>query len=366
MARKSNKVFLFLITAGIGLGCGSGKDPAPAGGSGGGGSGGSDPGGPIPANGWGDGVSLMSDGKPITFYPALAGAWMGDWQGTGSYVAQVFPVVGGGYQANLLTAFDSPSDAPIAVLTGTAAGETISWSGAGWTGTTKDGHLTAQSGSESLDLEHVTRASPTLGAAPPAGAIVLFDGTNLDAWAKKNATNWLQADGPPAWKLVDGGAVEVVPGTDSLITKQTFGSYKAHVEFRTLGTPTNSGVFLQARYESNINEIYGHFDGNATAGFDNCTPAAMKLKVRASRPPLAWQTLDIDFHAPQIRRGGDQNRTGHGHRRFQRHAIYDAAPLDLPTGAAGRFGEAATGPLMLQEHGMPLQFRNIWLIEASP
>ena len=46
--------------------------------------------------------------------------------------------------------------------------------------------------------------------------------------------------------------------------------------------------------------------------------------------------------------------------------IYDNQELNPPRGAASRLGEAATGPLMLQEHGMPLQFRNIWLTETKP
>jgi hypothetical protein len=46
--------------------------------------------------------------------------------------------------------------------------------------------------------------------------------------------------------------------------------------------------------------------------------------------------------------------------------IYHEQELDPPTGAAGRLGEAPTGPLMLQEHGMPVQFRNIWVLEKLP
>jgi hypothetical protein len=311
-------------------------------------------------------VPRTSDAKPITFYPAIDNPWLGDWQGQGGYVAQVFAAEGGGYRANLLHAFDVPSDVPVAVLEGTASCGSIAFAGGGWTGVVEKGRFTGHKDAESFDLALAPPASATLGQTPPAGAVVLFDGKNLDAWAKKNATNWLMQDGPAAWKLADGDAVEVVPGADSLITKQLFGDYRLHVEFRTLGSPTNSGVLLSARYESNINETYGRFDGNATAGFDNCTPAGAKLAVRASRPPLAWQTLDVDFRAPRFDTNGAKTERARATVDFNGVRIYDQIELDLPTGAAGRLGEAPTGPVMLQEHGMELQFRNIWLVEQAP
>ena len=101
-----------------------------------------------------------------------------------------------------------------------------------------------------------TAPSPTLGAAPPPGAVVLFDGKNLDAWAKKAGKEWLKEDGPAKWKLVEGDAMEVVPSSDCIITHQKFGDCHLHLEFRTLVSPTNSGVFFQDRYEVNINESY--------------------------------------------------------------------------------------------------------------
>ena len=65
------------------------------------------------------------------------------------------------------------------------------------------------------------------------------------------------------------GALEVVPDSDCIITHQKFGDCHLHVEFRTLGEPTNSGVFLEDRYEVNINETYGKTEGTPNGGFDN-------------------------------------------------------------------------------------------------
>jgi hypothetical protein len=206
--------------------------------------------------------------------------------------------------------------------------------------------------------------SPTLGAKSPAGAVILFDGTNLNAWAKKAGKDWLKEDGPAKWKIVDGGGMEVVPGTDCIITHQKFGDCHLHLEFRTLGTPTNSGVFFQDRYELNINETYGRTDGTPNGGFDNCTDKVLP-GARASLPPLAWQTFDVDFKAPRFDASGKKTENARATVLFNGIKTYDNQELGAPHGAAGRLGEAPTGPLMLQEHGMPVQFRNIWLVEEK-
>src|SRR3954470_815113 len=207
-----------------------------------------------------------------------------------------------------------------------------------------------------------TRPSvPTLGAPPPQGAAVLFDGKNLDAWTKKAGKDWLKSDGPAQWKLVDDGAVEVVPGTDCIITKQQFGDCKLHLEFRTLGVKTNSGVYLQPRYEVNIAEQGGSPSGT----LDNCTDKSARPKVDPSRGANEWQALDIEFHAPRFDAAGNKTAPARATIALNGVTLYENQPLDPPHGAAGRLGEAPTGPLMLQEHGTPLQFRNVWLVESK-
>ena len=299
----------------------------------------------------------------VNFVPAVADPTLGDWEGSGGCVAQVLLLGGGKYQADLLAAFGTEG-APIAVLQGLSSGDTITFSGEGWSGVLKQGTFSGSKGDKSFNLRRVTRTSSTMGAPPPPGAVVLFDGSNLDAWAKKKGKDWLTEDGPARWKLVEGGAVEVVPGGDCIITHRKFGDCKVHVEFRTLGTPSNSGVFLQDRYELNINETYGRFDQSPNAGFDNCTENA-KPRLRPCRAPLKWQTFDIDFRAPRFDAESKKTANARATVLFNGVKIYDQQELDLPHGAARRLGEAPTGPLMLQEHGMPVQFRNIWLVESE-
>ncbi len=300
---------------------------------------------------------------PVVFVHATPDPLMGDWQGEGGYVAQVLPLAGGKYRACILTEFDTKNKT-VAVLEGTSSGDGVVFSGDGWGAQIKQGEFTGSKGDKNFKLKRVTRKSPTLGAAPPKGAIVLFDGRDLDAWAKKNGKSWLEEDGPAGWKLMDGGVVEVVPGSDCIITHKKFGDCKVHVEFRTLGAPSNSGVFLQDRYEANINETYARPEQSPNAGFDNCTEDA-KPAIRACRAPLEWQTFDIDFHAPKFDADGKKTASARATVLFNGVKIYDNQELNRPKGAASRLGEAAQGPLMLQEHGMPVQFRNIWLVESG-
>lgn len=201
-------------------------------------------------------------------------------------------------------------------------------------------------------------------APPPAGAVVLFDGRSLADWAKKGGKDWLREDGPASWKLVevDGRSVmEIVPGADSLISRKKFGDVKVHLEFRTLVTPTNSGIYLQSRYEVNINETYGQPDANPCGGLDNCSQ--VKPRVQAAKPKGEWQTLEIDFTAPRFDAAGKKIAKATASVVLNGVMLYERQELDLPKGAAGRLGEAATGPLLLQEHGQPVQFRNIWVLE---
>ncbi|MDO8539790.1 MAG: DUF1080 domain-containing protein [Opitutaceae bacterium] len=306
------------------------------------------------------GVATLFAAETASFVPAQPNPAIGDWQG-GGFVAQVF-TVDGRWQANLLHAFDEPDAKPIAVLNGTALADEVALSGGGWNGTIRDGRFTARQGSNPIVFRHLTRPLPTLGAKPPPGAVVLFDGRNLDAWAAKSGKDWLKEAGPAPWKIVDGAA-EIVPATESLISHRQFGDAHVHLEFRTLGAPTNSGVYLQTRYEVNINETYGRFDANPCGGLDNCSD--VKPRVRASRPPLEWQTLDIDFVAPRFDATGRKSAPARATVRLNGVTLYDRQELNPPKGAAGRLGEAPRGPLMLQEHGQPVQFRNIWVAEAK-
>jgi len=136
------------------------------------------------------------------------------------------------------------------------------------------------------------------------------------------------------------------------------------VEFRSICAPTKSAVFLETRYEVNINDSYGRLTGATSGGLDN-TSKNNSPRVRPSFPPLSWQTFDIDFTAPRFDAAGAMTAKATMTVSLNGVKLCDHQELDPPFGAASRLGEAATGPLMLQDHTTPVQFRNIWLVERS-
>ena len=299
------------------------------------------------------------------FVPASNDPLIGDWQSNaaGAPVAQLALDAHQDYQLNLLQAFDGGADTLLATLRGKPReGDSLKLRGSGWQARVEGEKLLLSRDGATHELTRVVRASPTLGAKPPAGAVVLFSGGSFAGWTKKKGKDWLSHDGPPPWTLTADGAMEVVPGSDSIITEREFGDCRLHLEFRTLGTPTNSGVYLLARYEIDINESFGRTDGNPCGSLGNCS--TVKPSLRAGRAPLEWQTLDIDFKAPRFDAAGKKIAPARATVVLNGVTLYADQELDAPKGAAGRLGEAPTGPLLLQEHGAPLQFRNIWLVPS--
>ena len=207
------------------------------------------------------------------------------------------------------------------------------------------------------------RLSSTMNASPPAGAIVLFDGSDLDAWVSQKDRHWEQSDGPADWKILPDGSLEAVPGAGSLITKQRFGDVRLHLEFRLLDRPTNGGVFLMARYELGIQQM-AHGDRPQAGAFENLREP-IRPRVPAALPALQWQKFDVDFRAPRLDENGNTAKPARATVWLNGVLIHDEVQLGPRKGAAKRLDDSATGPLMLQEHGTAYQFRNVWIVDES-
>ena len=133
-------------------------------------------------------------------------------------------------------------------ITGTKAADgSVSFgpSPEGVQGKLSGGKLVASKGDDSITLSRIERQSPTVGAKPPQGAFVLFDGTDAKHWKKG--------------KVVDGLLAST--GTTSI---PTFNDCSIHLEFRTPYKPHargqgrgNSGVYYMGRWETQVLDSFG-------------------------------------------------------------------------------------------------------------
>jgi hypothetical protein len=201
----------------------------------------------------------------------------------------------------------------------------------------------------------------------PKGAVVLFDGKSLDGWLSRRDPKT-----PAKWKLVEGGAVQV-NGTGDVITEKKFdGHFKLHVEFRVPYMPRatgqgrgNSGVYLQGRYEVQVLDSYGLESKDHDCGGIYGVAAP---RTNACKAPTVWQSYDIDYTAAKCRDGKktEEARITVYHNGVKIHDNVKI-PLNKENTTAGMSakelgGDCTPGPILLQDHGNPVQYRNIWLL----
>jgi len=202
----------------------------------------------------------------------------------------------------------------------------------------------------------------TLGQAPPEGAIVLLG-------AGDAPTGWVHRDGttPARWPVEDG-VMTVGAGTSDIRTERTFrGDYTLHVEFNVPYMPQargqgrgNSGVYLQGRCELQVLDSHGldSKDNDCGGIYQQYKPA-----VNACKPPLQWQTYDIDFRAPVVKDGAVAEPARVTIRQNDL-VIHDNVEIRPTPGGIGE-GTLEEGPLLLQDHGNAVQYRNIWLLPKA-
>lgn len=211
-----------------------------------------------------------------------------------------------------------------------------------------DGNLSFNLGDVKGNLKKLHRESPTIGQRAPEGAVVLFDGPNVDAWEPG--------------KLEEGGLMGV--GTR---TKQKFDSFTLHLEFRTPFMPYatgqargNSGMYLQDQYECQILDSFGleGLDNECGGIYSNSKPL-----VNMCLPPLSWQTYDVEFTGAKFDAAGKVTAPAKCTIKHNGVVIHDQ--LELKTTPGGGQNNQQPGALYLQDHGDPVRFRNIWLAEKK-
>jgi hypothetical protein len=204
-------------------------------------------------------------------------------------------------------------------------------------------------------------ASFSEGAPAPSDAVVLFDGNNLSRWTGRgDQANW----------KVASGYMEVAPAAGSIRTRDRFADFQLHLEFATPAVVAgkgqgrgNSGILFNGMYEVQVLDSFDnptYPDGQAGALYGQSPPL-----VNASKPPGAWQTLDIVFESP--RWGPDQKLL----RKANVTVIHNGVVLHHRKEFAGNTPHQANGNydkphapevfIELQDHGNPMRFRNIWV-----
>jgi hypothetical protein len=233
-------------------------------------------------------------------------------------------------------------------LRGETSDGTVRLTGTNFAGRVENGTLSGTLDGIPVEFRRIARESPTLGARPPEGAIVLFDGTSVNAWDKG--------------KVEAGGLLAA--GTRS---RRKFRDYLLHVEFRTPYMPFargqargNSGVYLNDQYEFQILDSFG------LAGEKNECGAYYSLArpaINMCLPPLAWQTFDFDFTMARFDSTGQKTEPAVVTVRLNGVVIHDQYKIPRTNSGGGQNDETQPGSIYLQGHGNPVVFRNIWIVE---
>ncbi|MFC7523214.1 DUF1080 domain-containing protein [Parapedobacter sp. GCM10030251] len=196
----------------------------------------------------------------------------------------------------------------------------------------------------------------------PSDAIVLFDGASLNQWVSDK-----DGSSPAEWEVADG-AFTVVRGKGGIRTKQEFSDYQLHVEWKS---PTeivgegqgrgNSGIFMQGLYEVQVLDSYNnrtYSNGQAASLYKQRIPL-----VNATKPPGEWQTYDIIWTAPRFNADGILISKARVTVLHNGVLVQNNVELDGPTEFIGipKYKAHGAGPIVLQDHGNPVSFRNIWI-----
>ncbi|MBR4597676.1 MAG: DUF1080 domain-containing protein [Opitutales bacterium] len=282
-----------------------------------------------------------------------------------------------GYKLRIMPEFDKRSDAEVLACGLKAEGGVLKIENEGrykFCGTIGEGggSFTCSDGNKKgvVKLKKIERKSPSLGEKAPEGAIVLFGGENADEWENERGK-------PCVWKI-SNGAMTVAKSNDgdekgknqTIRTKREFKDFKIHLEFKIPHMPdkesqdrANSGFFT-GPYEIQILDSFG-----AEGIWNDCGAAyrIMPPQVNASLPPETWQTYDIEFAAPKFENGKlkEYAKVNVWHNGVKVHS-----QTEFPHGTScpqpQRKNFRHPQPpykLKLQDHGNPVSFRNIWIVE---
>jgi hypothetical protein len=341
-------------------------------------------------------VCLFSAAVPAAeLRDKVQGNWLGTWEGKGGMggknVAQIYGLGNGEYQA-MFTAYDSGEQDKGDFTFGIRGASTtdgkvvfdqnIDLGGLGmftFHAEIEDGKLLGKysNGEQyegTMELKRTTQSPDAVGGKPLPGALVLFNGKNLDGWK-------VLGDEPAEWKVAD--CAIIAPTSDRLTPSKSghlacltnIGRSQIHVEFRVPYLPEKrgerrgqSGVYLLGNYEVQIVDSFGFPRAKDVQGYFIDTDALGAIYGQQAPtelpalPPEEWQAFDITLIPETVDSAGKVTTPAELTVFLNGKAIHERVELKKPTQGAP-VSDAATVPsLMLQNAGQPVEFRNIWYV----
>lgn len=185
-------------------------------------------------------------------------------------------------------------------------------------------------------------------------AVILFDGTDAGAWRHKDG-------GELQWNLVDG-ALEVKPASGNAISRATFEDFSLHLEFMCPNddSPGNSGIYIFGTYEV---QIFNSWEQEAKKNGCGALYNFKAPDTNAALAPGKWQSYDIDFVAPRWSETSEKISEARITVRHNGVLVHKDVRLTGPTGAGSpELPGAGGGPIVLQDHGDRVRFRNIRIV----
>ena len=188
-------------------------------------------------------------------------------------------------------------------------------------------------------------------------------------WVTTKAVTWKRIFDPKKLTFKPEPGDRIVNGKEGrtryLATNQNFGDCELYLEFM-LAQGSNSGVFLNGHYELQLFDSFGYMgglqpgDNGAIYRLENNT-GGWPPRINASRPPGAWQSLQIWFRAPKFENGKKVANARFLRVLLNENLVQENIEVSGPTGHHGNPKEAPQGPLVFQgDHG-PVAFRNIYI-----
>lgn len=199
-------------------------------------------------------------------------------------------------------------------------------------------------------------------ASAPSDAIVLFSENSLDQWTSD--------DGNEAPWTVEGRQFTVKPKSGGIRTKKEFNDFQLHIEWRPPLIVSgegqgrgNSGIFLQGKYELQVLDSYRnrtYSNGQAASMYKQHIPL-----VNAMHRTGEWNSYDVIYTAPRFTNDGSLESPAyvtvfHNGVLVQNHVAIKGGTVFIgqPT-----YEAHGAGPILLQDHGNPVSFRNVWIRE---